>query len=331
MGWYFCGEDLIVEETDGTKLKRDLYLDGTNHAPKILLGEDLYGVRSGWNKLVIKRDRYYETAASMRRKIEYDYEFRIGLKNKTKELLHRFSAETDELERQINAGKVDPDWLKSSLEYYGVMLSLLEFNGMISYTWFEQQLGRFSEEEQFFIKDFSYTRVSSHRVYLYAEKIKLLQKLYDCESFAAAPEVDAFMDTCNYLSDKGDPMRWDFQDKKAELCEELTQLREIMTKDAIVKELESIRQNRQHGWEAYNERLCRLNALCLRKGCSVEETTNLLHAVTMISFTFTEEEVRHFYQDRYWVLLNKLIRKLELPHDFVTADWLVQAVRQNGV
>ena len=63
MGWYFCGEDLIVEETDGTKLKRDLYLDGTNHAPKILLGEALYGVRSGWNKLVIKsveRHIYWE-------------------------------------------------------------------------------------------------------------------------------------------------------------------------------------------------------------------------------------------------------------------------------
>lgn len=331
MGWYFCGEDLIVEETESTKLKCDLYLDGTNYAPKILLGEDLYGVRSGWNKLVIKRDRYYEIAALLRRKIEYDYEFRINLKNKTKELLSRFSAETDEFERQLNAGKVDPDWLKQSLEYYSVMLSLLEFNGMISYTWFEQQLGSLSEDEKFFIKDFSYTRSFSHRVYLYAEKIKLLRQLYDCQSFENAKEVDDFMDTCNYLSDKGDPLCWDFDEKKAELCEELRQMRDMMPKETLDQELENILKNRQHGWENYNDKLCKLNELCIRKGCSVAETTNLLHALTMISFTFTEEEIRHFYQDRYWVLLNKLIRKLELPHECVTAEWLVQALRQNGI
>ena len=329
MGWYFSGENLVVEERDGSKLMTDLYLDGTNNVPKVFLGEDLYGVRSGWNKLLIKRDRYYDIASRMRRLIETDFGFRMFLKNKTRELLKRFSLETDELERQINSGRVDADWLEQSLNYYAVMLALLEFNGMISYTWFEQQLSSLSEEEELFIKDFSYTREYSHRVYLYMHKLNLLMDVYDSKDFAGEKAVDEFMDSCNYLSDKGDPLCWDFAEKKQELCEELSELREVMTRERIIDELKQIQIKRETGWDKYNEKLCRLNELCVSKGLTPQETANLLHAVTMISFTFTEEEQRHFYQDRYWVLLNKLISKLELPHKFVTAKWLVEAVRQS--
>ncbi len=329
MGWYFSGENLIVEERGGSKLFIDLYLDGTNNVPKVLLNEGLYGVRSGWNKLCIKRDRYYDIALRLRQSIESDFGFRMFLKNKTHELLRRFSHETDELERQINSGRVDADWLKQSLDYYAVMLALLEFNGMISYTWFEQQLSSLSDEEELFIKDFSYTREYSHRVYLYMHKLNLLRDVYDSKDFAAEKAVDEFMDTCNYLSDKGNPLTWDFAEKKQELCEELSELREVMSREKIAEELEQIKIKRVTGWDRYNEKLCRLNELCISKGLTAQETANLLHAVTMISFTFTEEEQRHFYQDRYWVLLNKLIGKLELPHKFVTADWLVEAVRQN--
>ena len=329
MGWYFSGEDLVVEERYDTRLMTDLYLDGTNNVPKILLGEEVYGVRSGRNKLYIKRDRYYDIAMRMRNLIKSDFGYRLFLKKKTKELLRRFSEETDELERQVASGHVNADWLKESLDFYGAMLCLLEFNGMISFTWFEQQFVKLTDEEELFIKDFSYTRDYSHRVYLYMNKLQLLDKLYDSECFENEKAVDEFMDSFNYLSDKGDPLCWDFAEKKEELCEELRELRSVMSRDRIRDELEQIKIKRTTGWDKYNEKLCLLNELCIKKGMSGPETANLLHAVTMISFTFTEEEQRHFCQDRYWVLLNKLIRQLELPHNFVSAEWLVDAVRQS--
>jgi len=325
------GEELIIIQYDGTVLKRELYNKGTNLVPGELYNDDQaeFGIVDAFNYMHIDRERYLTIAYHMRKDIENSFSYRIFLKRKTDELLENFRKDTDEFERLMNSDELNADWLEKYLNNTCRMLSLLEYNGMIPYHWFETKFEEVSENGELSVSDFTYAKGYSHRVFLYQEKLKLLRELYDSEDFSQEPLLDKFMEECNYLSDKGDPLTWDFSEKRQELCDELVQMRELMSIEDIEREIAFINKKKTDNKYEYYDNLRRLNEACIKAGWDSAKTSNLIHAVTIISKTCNEEEVRHAYQDRQWHLLNKLVRRLELPVHFVDIKALVEAVRQD--
>lgn len=326
---YFEGENIVIVQRHCAIIENQLYMRGSNLVPAILLPDSRgeFGIIDNWTSMHIDRERYYEIALLMRKLIEGDFSYRFFLKKKTLQLLDDFKADTEEFEKRLLDNTIDSDWLEKSLNNYSAMLALLEFNGMIPYNWFDSQLRELNCKDKIKNESFSYIDFESHRIFLYKKKLMLLKELYNTEDFSAMPQIDKFMDEYNYLSDKGSPLTWDFDEKRKELCDELNQLRTIMSIEDIEKELSFIEKRRTETKWQYYENMRVLNTACIEKGYSATQTANMIQAFSIISFTCEEEELRHFLQDRYWVLLNKLFRKLELPPQYVTIESLIEAVK----
>lgn len=330
MSWYFKQQNIILEENFGPRIVTELYLGGMNNIPRFFLEEDeLYGSILNGNQLAVSRDKFYRVAGTLRERVKYDAAFRLDVKKRTMDWLARFGGDIKEFEQRSADDEITAEWIRDSLYLHRDMLALTEFNGMISYEYFRQKLEEICRDcELLHIEDFTHSFFLSHRLQLRKAKLEFVRNCMKNGNVLNDEELDIYIRNFNCLDPEHSPLTRDPAAEREAVIEEFTDMINNMDVSQVEEEINLINENHNRSLKKYQDNLVKVYNIMISKNYSFEEINNLIGGLGFISFACAEEEYRHFLQDHYWVLLGKLIRKLELPLWFISVNGLITAVKQ---
>jgi len=327
MGWTIRGEHIVVQQPFGTQLVSELYRNGLNLVPRVLLREDFdYGTALDGSRLQIEKDRYLSVSSRLREGIRSDPRFKAELHHTTWWLLGRFTRAVRGLEAAAMSSNVTPELLESTLSLGDQALALTEFNGMLPMAWYRERLHTLAGSDgALAVEDFAHSAIIPHRTLVYRAKLQLAIRCME-DPAKAHSHAERFTRRYGYLEySQENPLLPSPAEDTGLLLQEVQSM--IAGTDSR-RELVGIRARRRASRDRYHFALAQIAATMERQGEAPEAIQNFVSSLALISLAATEEEYRHIWQARLWRTLRAIVLGLDFPLGLVSRSELLRATRR---
>lgn len=326
---YRIGEYYHDEIVMNARIVTELYQNGFNRVPRVILGDNkLYGELKDENHLAIQIDRYFDVNGRVREGIRSDLGFKINLRKTVWNELQAFKKATDDFNLKVSTNRLTAEHLEESFKAHIQVLTLVELNFALPYTWYQDMLNKISEDTTILnTSDFSYCEIMPHTLIVRWAKLRLALKLLRGKGKISDEDIEFYITYYSYLDRNIHPLEKPAL-KKNEIIEEIIHITERQTINEIKDEIRTISTNREKAKDTYYQNLLFITELMREKGFPQKEIQNFISALTIISLTATEEEYRHILQDKYWRALGLTLERLELPVKLVSRSQIIDAINK---
>lgn len=309
------------------RIRTQLYQDGFNNVPMILLGENkFYGTRIGEEGIRIYIDDYFRVNGEIRRRIREDIRYKINLHHTTWSILHEFETVLKRFVSAVNHGNLtSEEWSKVCDEHIK-LLALLEMNFCLPTVWYNETLAELTKdsmrEETYSFNDMSYSEVTPYAIQVRNARLELAMKYH--RGTLTKDDCEHYMETVGVLDGEITQKEEPYSDRVMEAMKEMC---ESATESELMMEIETIRKMRSKAKETYLNKLVHIANEMDYKQYSKEKSCNLFLALNIISLAATEEEYRHILQWKFFFYTNKLLRNLDLPINISSVQDVSEALK----
>lgn len=330
MSWTIEGDYIVARLSGPVQIVEELYQQGFNLVPRMFLGIDIdYGQQAEPGQLHIPKERFFHVAGGLREKVRSSPAYRAELHRLTWSLLHEFAVATRHFNGAVRSGTLTVEHLEQALQAHARVLALTEFNGLLPFAWYREQLAALDTPEgPLRVEDFAYSAVLPHIIQLRCGRLRLLQRYLTQENYLDDHAIVSFIYRlgCHDLPWLS-PLFLDTATVIDQVRTSIVTLSTVTSVDDATAEVQQVQRNRKSAHERYKTCLGKVATTMLQRGADGAAVQNVIGALRVIALATTEEELRHIWQDHFWMGLGAVLRGLELPVTLVSIEELLRTFR----